>query len=256
MPLAQRLSCVILFHLSGYRFFKYFYEYFVKQQYAECFPESLSYTRFVALMPRLMMPLMVYLHVLGGDKNGIYYVDSSKLEVCHLKRTKSNKVFAHLARLGKTSTGWFYGFKLHLVVNDKGQFIALKITPGNVDDRAVVPSLLKGLKGSVYADKGYVSSKLAALLLKQAMRIITYIRKNMRAKLFRLFDFIRLRKRNLIENIFNILKGNMNLQHTRHRSINNFFVNLFAALVAYAVRNNSHNSHRYNNFSHQFLIQN
>ena len=112
MSLAERLSVVILFHLSGYRYFKYFYKGDILKENRESYPDALSYTRFVALKPRLIMPLLTWLHILRGEETGVYYIDSTKLEVCHLKRSNSNKLFAQIATHGKTTTGWFFGLKL------------------------------------------------------------------------------------------------------------------------------------------------
>ena len=104
------------------------------------FPNGLSYNRFVELMPRLFIPFNVVLHMLFGEETGTYFIDATAIKVCHNKRRYRNKTFAGLAKRGKSSMGFFYGFKLHLVINEKDEFIALKMTKGNVDDR--VPAAL------------------------------------------------------------------------------------------------------------------
>ena len=256
MSLAERLSVVILFHLSGYRYFKYFYKGDILKENRESYPDALSYTRFVALKPRLIMPLLTWLHILRGEKTGIYYIDSTKLEVCHLKRSNSNKLFAQIATHGKTTTGWFFGLKLHLVVNDKGEFMGLRITTGKSDDRPVVAGLMKGLSGHLYADKGYISSKLTECLLKKGIKMITYIRRNMKARLIHIWDLFRLKKRGIIESIFGTLKTNMNLQHTRHRSTANFVLNIFAAIAAYVFRQQRLRPSKIRSLCSKCLIQN
>jgi transposase len=142
-------------------------------------------------------------------------------------------VFAGLAAKGKTSMGWFYGFKLHLVVNELGELLAFYLTPGNVDDRRPVPRLAKKLFGKLFGDKGYISQKLVATLFEQDLQLITPIRKNMKNRLLSLQDKLLLRKRALIETINDQLKNISQIAHTRHRSARNFLVNLVAGLIAY-----------------------
>ena len=131
--------------------------------------------------------------------------------------------------------GWFFGFKLHIIINDVGQIMAIKITKGNVDDRTPVTELTKKLKGSVYADKGYIGADLFKALYKRGLKLITGIKKNMKNYLINLADKKLLRKRFCIETIFGFLKNSMNLEHTRHRSPVNFLDNLIAALTAYSL---------------------
>jgi transposase len=138
------------------------------------------------------------------------------------------------ARRGKTSVGWFYGFKLHLVVNDRGELLALCLTPGNVDDRRPVPRLARRLFGKLFGDKGYISAPLAQrLLVTHGLRLITKLRKNMRQQLLEFSDRLLLRKRALIETIVDQLKNISQIEHSRHRSPFNFLVHLLAGLAAY-----------------------
>ena len=102
------------------------------------FPRLVSYTRMVELMPSALIPLCSYLHTRRGRVSGISFIDSTPIIVCHPKRAHSHKLFEEVAKWGKNSVGWFYGFKLHLIINDEGELLALKLTPANVDDRAPV----------------------------------------------------------------------------------------------------------------------
>ena len=233
MTLAEMMTIMICFHFSDFRTFKHYYIYYIGQQYRRLFPNLISYNRFVEVMPKLLIPTVVMTHILKGEKTGIYFIDSTKLEICHKKRTSSNKVFKGLAEVGKSSYGWFLGFKLHMVINNIGQIISIKITKGNIDDRAPVEELLKNLKGSAYADKGYIKHNLFLSLYKKGLKFIYGIRNNMKNYLMLLTDKILLRKRSLIESSFNILKNRMNLEHTRHRSPVNFLVNIVSCVVAY-----------------------
>ena len=107
-------------------------------------------------------------------------MDATSIVVCHNRRIQSNKVFKNLAKRGKTSTGWFYGFKLHLVINDRGELLAFQVTPGNVDDRKPVPKMTRRVTGKLFGDKGYISQKLFETLMEQGLKLITGIRKNMK----------------------------------------------------------------------------
>ena len=131
------------------------------------------------------------------------FVDSTKIAVCHTKRITRNKVFQDIAKLGKSSMGWFYGFKLHFACNDRGEILSFCLTPGNVDDRDpdTIKTLTKKLYGSLFADKGYVSQALFEMLFNDGVHIVTGIRSKMKNKLMPLRDKILLRKRSIIETI-------------------------------------------------------
>ena len=231
---AEIMTILILFQQSGYRTFKAFYTHHVQIHLRQEFPGLVSYSRFVELRPRFLMPLAVYLHTQRGQCTGISFIDSTSLIVCHPARIQQHRVFRVDARRGKTSVGWFYGFKLHLVVNDRGELLAVCLTPGNTDDRLPVPRLVRRLFGKLFADKGYISAPLAErLLLDHGLRLITRLRKNMRNVLMDLSDKLLLRKRALIETIYDQLKNVCQIEHTRHRSPTNFLVHLLAGLIAY-----------------------
>jgi hypothetical protein len=184
-------------------------------------------------MPSALVPLCAFLQTRYGRVTGIAYIDSTRLEVCHPKRAHAHRVLEAGATWGKTSMGWFYGFKLHLVINDEGELLALKLTAGNVDDRAPVPELTRGLFGKLFGDKGYISQALFEQLYERGVQLITRLRKNMKNKLMSLVDKLLLRKRALIETVNDQLKNISQIEHTRHRSGANFLINRVAGLVAY-----------------------
>jgi hypothetical protein len=233
---AEMLFIMVLFHLSAFKHFKAFYRYGVGQQYRDCFGAIPHYDRFISLMPRLFAPLMVLLHSLSGEPTGVYFADSTKLAVCHNRRIHRHEVFDGLAARGKTSMGWLYGLKLHFVINHKGQVMALKITPGNTADSAVLDEITRHLTGKLCADKGYIGRELFNKLWQRGLHLITGIRRNMRNHLMLLGDKIMLRKRFVIETVFDILKCEMGLEHSRHRSPVNAMVHVLSCLVAYAYR--------------------
>ena len=179
------------------------------------------------------MPMCICSHTRRGEDTGIAFIDATSLVVCHNRRIHSHKVFEKVARRGKTSMGWFYGSKPHLVVNDRGELLAFRITPGNVDDRQPVSELTQGLTGKPVGDRGYISRQLFKVLWERGLHPITKIRKNMRDKLMPLADKLLLRKRAIIETINDQIKNIQQVEHTRHRSLVNAMANGLAALVAY-----------------------
>lgn len=230
--LSEIMTLVVLFHVIGYRNFKNFYNGYVLTFLKKDFPNLPSYNRFVELKSQLAFPLHCYLMTRLGTCSGISFVDSTSLEVCHPKRKHSHKVFKGIAQWGKTSVSYFYGFKLHLVVNDEGELLAYMITAGNIDDRKFLRSLNK-LFGKIFGDKGYISSELFENLMKQGIQLITKIKSNMKNKLMPLVDKLLLRKRGIIETIIDQLKNISQIEHSRHRSPVNFVVNIIAGLIAY-----------------------
>ena len=231
---SEIMTIVIHFHQSHYRTFKAYYTEHV-QVHLRCeFPQLVSYQRFVALLASVQIPLLAYLHHRYGTCTGISFIDSTSLAVCDPKRIHQHRVFATDAKRGKSSMGWFYGFKLHLAVNDRGELLACCLTPGNVDDRTPVPQMVKDLHGKLFGDRGYISAPLTQLLFEQGLQLITKLRKNMKDILMLLSDKLLLRKRAIIESIIDQLKNISQIEHSRHRSPINFVVHLVAGLLAYS----------------------
>ena len=231
--LSEVMTIIIWFHISGYRTFKDYYMKHVCKHLRSEFPDLVSYNRFVELMSDALFPLCCYLYTRKGNCSGVSFIDSMPIAVCHNRRIPSNKVFAHIAQRGKNSVDWFYGFKTHLIFNDQGEFLAFRFTPGNTDDREPVPDMVKDIFGKLFGDKGYISQNLFDLLFAQDVQLVTKIKRNMKNKLMPLFDKLMLRKRAIVETIHDQLNNISQIQHTRHRSVANFLVNVIAALIAY-----------------------
>ena len=233
MYLSEMMTILIHFHQSHYRDFKAYYTQDVRLHLRREFPTLLSYSRFVYLLPQVLVPLSYYLQTRCKPTRGIAFVDSTPLAVCDNRRIERHRVFRGLAQRGKTSMGWFYGFKLHLVVNDQGDLISFSLTPGNVDDRRPVPDLARTLWGKLFGDKGYLSGPLVTKLLEHGLELITHARRNMAARVHSELDRLFLRKRAIVETIADQLKNISQIEHTRHRSPLNFVVNVLAGLIAY-----------------------
>lgn len=237
MSMSEVVTITVLFHLSDMRTFKHYYLFYVQTHLKNEFPSTVSYNRFVELMQSNILPLTLYMKTCClGQCTGISFIDSTPIRACKNKRINNNKVFKNIATTGKSTMGWFYGFKLHIIVNDKGELLDFIITQANVDDRTPLKqdNLLKRIFGNLYADKGYLSKELVALLFQQGLHLVTGIRNNMKNVIMTMRDKILLRKRSVIETINDQLKNIAQAEHSRHRSFANFITNLVASLIAYS----------------------
>jgi len=237
LSMSEVMTILIHFHQSHYRNFKAYYCEYVLLHLRSEFPGLVSYTRFIDFIPSVLLPLCAYFRqTCVGDCTGISFIDSTSLDVCLNQRIASHKVFDGLAERGKTSTGWFFGFKLHLVINDRGELLNVLLTPGNMDDRKPVPKLVRKLFGKVFGDKGYISQPLYELLRQTlGVQLVTKLKSNAKNRLpMTLMDRILLRKRALVESVIDQLKNISQIEHSRHGSVANFMVNLICGLIAYA----------------------
>ena len=233
---SEVMTICILFHQSGYRNFKAFYLEYVIKQLVSFFPNLVSYNRFVELKASTMTTLAAYLTSKFDKPTGISYIDSTPIQVCKPKRMSRNKTFRGIGKKGKSTIGWFFGFKLHLIISERGGLLSVKVTTANTDDRAPVPDMVKNIFGKLFGDKGYLSKKLSAELLEKGVYLITGIKKNMKNQLLTLKDKILLRKRSIIETVNDQLKNISQIEHSRHRSVHNFIVNLLCGLIAYTLQ--------------------
>lgn len=236
LSISEIMTIMVWFHQSGYRTFKDYYTKEVMKHLLWAFPKLVSYNRFVELQKSALIPLACYLETRFGKCTGISFIDSTSIKVCHNRRIHSNKVFQDKAKRGKTSVDWFYGFKLHLVLNDQGQLLGIRLTTGNIDDREIVPKITEEIWGKLFGDKGYISQRLFDLLFNNGLQLITKVKSNMKNKLLPFFDKLLLRKRAIIESVNDQLKNISQIEHSRHRSISNFLFNLIAGLVSYTFR--------------------
>lgn len=238
---SEIMTILLGFHFGTYRDFKHYYLCCICEQFCTEFPKRVSYNRFIELSHRVAILLPIFLKLVAfGKPTGISFVDSTCIPVCHLTRRYSNKVFKGFATVGKSTMSWYYGFKLHLICNDKGELLNFCLTKANTDDRASVvwDVLSKNMFGKVFADRGYISQKLFEHLFDQGIHIVTGLRANMKNKLMPMWDKILLRKRYIIECINDYLKNTAQIVHSRHRSITGFMINLMSAMGAYCFFDN------------------
>lgn len=239
MSLPELMAISVSFHMSGFRNFKTYYFEYLKVYCSDIFPNLISYNRIIELNPRMILPLSAYLLSKCSNKcTGINFVDSTTLTVCRNQRIHQHKTFKNSAKRGKSSMGWFFGFKLHLIINEIGEIISFSLTPGNVDDRNqnVMKKLTKNVYGKLFGDKGYLSKALCDLLFQDGIQLITKIKKNMKNTLIPIRDKILLRHRAIIETVNDELKNISQIEHTRHRSEYSFFINIVSGLIAYQLK--------------------
>lgn len=234
---SEVITIMTLFHLGAFRNIKHFYLHYVQLYLKSEFPNTVSYNRFTELMQSAVLPMTIMLKTCClGKSTGISFIDSTPIRVCKNKRIKRNKVFKGIAEVGKSTMGYFYGFKLHLIINDKGEILNFVITQANVDDREPLKNerFINAITGKLYADKGYISKDLTNMLFMDGLHLITTIRNNMKNCLMELKDKILLRKRSVIETVNDELKNMCQVEHSRHRSVGNFITNMLSGLIAYS----------------------
>jgi hypothetical protein len=233
---SEVITIMIYFHLKQFRNLKHFYVNYIQEHCKGYFPDTVSYNRFVELQQKAVLPMSVFLKMCClGKCTGISFIDATSLKVCHIKRERSNKTFKGLATKGKTTIGWFFGFKLHIVINDKGEILDFVISQANTDDRQPLKdkNFHKRVFGKLFGDKGYISNDLFEKLFVDGIHLITRIKKNMKNSLMLMSDKIYLRKRALIETVNDQLKNICQIEHTRHRCFPNFIGNMVSGLIAY-----------------------
>lgn len=230
---SEIITLLIAFQQSHFRDFKTFYLGFVHTYWKKQFPKLVSYSRFIEFIPSVLVLLAAYLRSLFGKCEGVSFIDSTALKVCHNRRIHQHQVFASVAKRGKTSVDWFFGFKLHLAINHQGEIINAMLSTGNVHDVVPVLNLLQHCFGKVYADKGYLSEPLRQSLAIRGIELITKLRKNMPQRPLPQMDTWLLKKRALVESVIDQIKNISQVEHSRHRANTGFIANLLAALAAY-----------------------
>lgn len=234
---SEIITIMIVFHLGAHRCFKHYYFQVIKEHYSHLFPKLVSYNRFIELQAKVAVPFMLFLKECRlGKCTSVSFIDSTTIKVCRNQRITWHKTFQATAKRGKSSMGWFYGFKLHLIIKEKGEILAFHLSQGNIDDRniKVVQELTKNIFGKLFGDKGYLSKALFDTLFKDGIQLYTKVKKNMKNHLMSVKDKILLRKRAIIETVNDELKNLCQLEHSRHRSLNGFLFNIISTLTAYS----------------------
>lgn len=233
---SEILTILVMYHLSGYKNFEYYYKNQILGRNKKDFPKAVKYQTFLGYIPKCEQAILLWLVYMcsKSKRTNMYIVDSKKLEVCHIKREKQNKVFHGVARKGKGSMGWFYGLKIHLVINNLGEIVSFALTSGNVADnnQDLLKYLFQKLEGIVIGDKGYKTA-LFQWFYENKLHVLTKPKKKMKKLPVENKYNLLLNKRAVIESVFDILSSICDIDHSRHRSPSNAFVSIYASLIAY-----------------------
>ncbi|MCA2773577.1 MAG: IS982 family transposase [Microcystis sp. M122S2] len=238
LNLSEVLTILIYYHFSKFDCLKHYYLIKMRAGYKKEFPKLPLYNRFVERIKEVWWLAALYLQYRQVKFSGMGYIDSTPLKVSHNKRTNSHKVFKFVATLGKSSMGWFYGFKLHIICDLTGNIIKCNITHGAANDLKTGKEMMKDLNGKIFADKGYIGKKEFLELLNKGLILVTGIKKKMKNRLLEMWDKVLLKKRSLIESIFNVMKNSLHLEHSRHRSVINAGVYYITTVIAYTWKPN------------------
>lgn len=231
---SEIMTISIFYSMSNYKNFKSYYNNFILKYERSCFPNAVSYGRFIELRQEILVPMLLFIKTRGlGNCNGVSIIDSTTLEVCHVRRASSHKLFKNIAQKGKSSTGWFYGFKLHLIINSHGEITNFHITPGNIADNNhdLLESVTQNVFGKLVGDKGYIGA--FKQLYDKGIQLIHGIRKNMKNVLMTAYDKFLLKKRGVIESVIGLLKEMFGLESSKNRSKIAYFVQICSAIAAY-----------------------
>jgi hypothetical protein len=238
----SEIMSVIIYYAACSQEYKHFKAFYAAKEgeLKAAFPYLVSYERMIELKESVELRMVVFLTSLFSECTGISFIDSTKIEACRPKRANRHKTLKGLARWGKTSDGWFYGFKLHAVVNHLREIVGVCITPGNVADNNehIIRKMANNVFGKMFGDKGYIlNQELWTEIYYQGVKFITNIRINMRQKLMIMEEKMILRKRaSIVETLFSTLKDRMSLQYTRVRSVYGFVCNVISMLIAYQLK--------------------
>ncbi len=232
---AEIITIILLFQRSPYKNFKYFYKAY-QVLYPREFPRMPSYERFVILQQRVLPLLAVLLDCLFVRDDNVGFIDSTPLTVCHNKRISRHKVCKGFAEIGRSTKGWFYGIKLHIIIDRKGNLMNIMFTKGNVHDVSVVEKLSSFFRGLIIGDRGYISDNLFKRLHKKGITLVTGIKRNMKNVLIGTYEKMLLKKRSIIETVFGNLKEIFMIEHHRHRSCINMFIHIISTLISYQLK--------------------
>jgi hypothetical protein len=240
---SEIMVILVWFHQQRYQNFQAYYVNHVRMFMRKEFPCLPSYSRFIELTQQVIEPLGLFFHMCRCVKsNTVSFIDSLPLPVCHNKRIYSHRVFADIAGRGKSSMGWFFGLKLHAIITPQGDFVSCTLSSANVHD--VNPNIMQTLlqygrstqriQGTLVGDRGYINNSLTAELAEHGIRLLTYIKKNMKPKLMAINEYALLKKRMLIECCFDLLVNSMLIRHSRYRSVKSMIATVFSGLIAYS----------------------
>jgi hypothetical protein len=232
LNLSEVVTILIGFHQSSLDCFKHYYLEIILPCHSDDFA-LLRYEHFTKLTGTALPFLTLLLDSLFEKCDGISFVDSTSIAVCKNYRIYSHKVFQGFAARSRTTKSWFYGLKLHLIINLEGSIVKASFSSGNRDDRKHFYSMTEGIFGKVFGDRGYISKKMFNDLWDKDIQLITRVKQGMKNMLLSITDKLLLLKRVLIETVIGRIKLLDKFEHTRHRSPINALSHMVASLINY-----------------------
>jgi hypothetical protein len=209
--------------------------------YKSYFPQLTNYENFLKATNRsfpFFVLLLKYLLELNRlvSKDGVYFFDSTALSVCYNWNIATHKVTKDFAARGKTSKGWFFGFKLHGACDSKGNLVSLRFSPGNEHDSRHAEYLTEGLGGLFVGDAGYLlKQEVFQRLFEKHKRILAASRKNMK-RLMTQEQGIMLSKRSAIETVWGVLQERYGLVYHLARNMTGLFRHYCCSLVSFLMQ--------------------
>jgi hypothetical protein len=208
----------------------------------DCFASEFnlpSYKSFVVGMNSVSRYLLLFINSLLSLRNttcgDVCFIDGTKIEVCKIYREKRHRTMKKLATKSKSTTGWWYGLKLHTICDRNGNLMKLRITTATVGEREVLSSFMDELHDSIIVgDAGYVSSELDTKANKNNNILLTAKRKNMKT-MAEDWQNKAMNMRSRIETVFDVLKERYNLVTSLPRSINGYLAHYIRCLFSYMV---------------------
>ncbi len=237
LTLAELVSLAIFKSVSGHRNWKDFYQN-IKSYHKKDFPGLPVYENFLRAMNALSLVALLLLHGFMEffksitSKEDPKLTDSTKLEVCKIKREFTHKVAKRIARKAKSSMGWFYGFKLHIICNGLMQILNFRITSGNTDDRKGLEMIWDDIFGMIIADAGYLGEDWQKKAQNLGKHLLTGVRANMK-KIMTETQHKLLKLRQCAETVFSVLKLRFGIESTLPRSELGFFAHYIWSITAY-----------------------
>lgn len=237
LSLAELVTLVLFKQFTGHKTWKAFYRY-IKTYHSQDFPQLPEYQNFVgamnALSPYAMIMTTAFCSFFRKQTKTqeLKIADSTKLAVCNIKREFSHKVCKGLARKSKSTMGWFYGFKLHIVCNQLMQILECTILTATVDDRAALELIWAHIFGLIVADAGYLGKNRADKARAHGKILFTAVKANMK-KLMTDWQHDLLKARQIIETVFSVLKLRLGIETSLPRSPLGYFAHYAWCLAAY-----------------------
>ena len=240
----QRLSITDIMALNIYRFFmeisnlKAFHR-FVQKFHKKEYPNLPNYENFMKATNKSLPFMVFFVNAILAKNRALcknkeaHFIDSTPVEVCKNNKISRHRVTKGYSSRGKSTKGWFFGFKLHGICTDDMTVENLIFTTGSVHDSKMAKDVTKEIIGKAFADAGYqLKPEILSELADNGLFMHNATRKNMNRLISKeQFDFIE--KRNVIETVWSVLKGSFDLVYTRARSMKGMFRHFFYSIAAF-----------------------